>query len=269
MYKREGRMKLSEIIRNSRKPISMKHEQWLANSPDNIVWSVEALQFAQEVLSNQVGGARDRTTSFRASGIASCKRRQVFKAIGMQPETTVSTDLKNIFITGNFYHLKWQMMGITAGWLKQAEVPYINEKYDFGGTADGVLYDDSLLEVKSANDRSYSSTYDSSTISHTYKMQANAYMFLSGAERTSFIFENKNNSDWSEHVLTKSNHYQEIVESTLEDLSSSMNNKELPRVLDDCLAKVGKEYKQCPFKKQCMELKKESWVNDQLREDSQ
>ena len=252
-------MKLSEIIRNSEKPVSIKHERWLTDVDSNIPWSDEALQFAQDVLSGKIGGARSRTTKFRASSINNCSRQQVLKAIGFPSEQKFSSDTKNIFATGNFYHLKWQMMGLTAGWLSKAEVPLENDTYDFGGTADGIVYEGSLLEIKSANDRSFSRIHDTSMIPYGYKLQAHAYMYLSGALRTSFIFENKNNSEWVEHVLPATDNYTEIVIGILDELSEAIATQTLPPVLDDCLVKKGRQYQQCPYKNKCLLMKKKQW----------
>ena len=48
--------------------------------------------------------------------------RQEFTWLGWC-EMAPSPKTAQIFHNGNFMHLRWQMAGLTAGWLKDAEVP--------------------------------------------------------------------------------------------------------------------------------------------------
>ena len=143
-------MSLRKLLASSELPITVAHEQWLARS-HNADYSQEALEFAGKVLSHEVGGARSRNTRFRSSAVGSCARRQVLKAIGVSEKSTIDGKLANIFQTGNFLHLKWQMAGLTAGWLAEAEVSADAPDLNFGGTLDGILDDGSGFEFKSIN----------------------------------------------------------------------------------------------------------------------
>ena len=138
-------------------PVTMRHERWLI---DGSKVTPQAAHFAQQALNGQVGSSRARAPMFRASGVGSCPRKQIFSRAGVARRETIDGKTANVFLTGNFIHLKWQVAGLSAGWIKQAEVPVDRHDLGYGGTLDGVLDDDTGLEIKSINTRGFSMVMD-------------------------------------------------------------------------------------------------------------
>ncbi len=244
-------MNLKEMIRGADLPITMRHERWLETNATP-QYSPEALEFAKKVLAHEVGGNRDRKSLFRASGLGSCQRRQLFAANDVAGITDISSDLANIFATGNFLHLKWQMAGLTEGWLKQAEIPIESKEYSFGGTLDGILYDNSLFEFKSINNRGFGGVQQYGP-KKDHILQAHGYMWLAGLDHVSFVYENKDNGEWREFRMERD-------ESIIEDIIGMVGNMErwraegvYPEPLNKCLDREGYTYRQCPYRETCLD----------------
>lgn len=251
-------MNLKEMIRGANLPITMRHERWLeTNSTPK--YTETALDFARAALSHELGGNRSRSSDFRASGAGSCQRRQLFTANDVRGITDISSDLANIFATGNFLHLKWQMAGLTEGWLVQAEVPYESDEYSFGGTLDGIIYDGSLFEFKSINARGFSSVQMYGP-KHDHILQAHAYMYLADLHAVSFVYENKDNGEWREFRMERDDLICDAIVGMVNDMTEMKRNQAYPEPLNKCLDREGWQYRQCPFREVCLDEKWEPWV---------
>jgi hypothetical protein len=194
---------------------------------------------------------------FRASSAGQCPRRQVLGAAGAQRNEKITSGLAAVFATGNFIHLKWQMQGLTAGWLKVAEVPVDRDDLNAGGTMDGVCHDDGGFELKSINSRGFGSvnTYGP-RVEHTF--QTHHYMYLGGLDHFSIVYENKDTQEWREFLIPRDESIIKEVEESLTRLNEYLEAKTLPRVLDSCRAKdttVG-PYKSCPFAEVCLKTRR-------------
>lgn len=247
-------MKLSEIIRavQSDLPITMRHEKWLAHNSDP-KYSKEAVAFAQEALSGTYT-YRPRML-FRSSGVGTCARRRMFAAAGVAEERSVEPKLANIFHTGQFLHLKWQMAGLTEGWLKEAEVVADDPALQFGGTLDGILHDGSGFEFKTINSRSHNFTWKDPKPEHV--RQVHAYMYLRrDIERFSIIYENKDTAEWREMRVEKDPRLIKDIDREVGLLQQSYEERKLPPVLDECKGKAGTKYRQCPFREICLQQKR-------------
>lgn len=246
-------MKMSQILRDAELPITSRHEKWMSTNP-NPQYSPEALEFAQLALSHEVGGSRRRSTSYRASGTGGCKRKQQFSALKYKGENDIDSTLANIFATGNFLHLKWQMAGLTEGWLKEAEVPMERTEYDFGGTLDGVLWDDSLFEFKSINSRGFAQVNEYGP-KKEHIQQTHGYMLLGEFTKVSIVYEDKGTGDWREFRVDRDDNLIEEITQSLVQLNEMKEEKRLPEPLSQCIDKTGYQYRHCPFRNICLETK--------------
>ena len=246
-------MKMKDLIRSEDLVISVRQERWLEENP-NPVYSDKALEFAHDVLTSDVGGNRRRSTLFRSSAQGSCERQQVYKASQRDGINSIDAKLSNIFATGNFMHLKWQMQGLTEGWLERAEVPSESNAYSFGGTLDGILHDGSLFEYKSINDRGYSQVQRYGP-KKDHIRQANGYMWLRNLPAVSFIYENKATGEWREHRLYRDEAIVKVIKNSITDMELHITNKTRPEPLQACIDKQGYVYRQCPYRKFCLEEK--------------
>lgn len=246
-------MNLKEMIRGAELPITIRHEAWLAANP-NPQYTEAALDFARQALAHEVGGSRRRTTSYRASGLGGCERKQQFSALKAEGIKDIDSQLANIFGTGNFMHLKWQMAGLTEGWLTSAEVPVEDAELDFGGTMDGIVWDNSLFEFKTINSRGFSNVCEfGPKKDHIY--QAHGYMYLADLPAVSFVYEDKGTGDWREFRMERDDDLVEEIISKIKRLNELKEEKKLPEPLSSCIDREGYMYRHCPFRTICLETK--------------
>lgn len=254
-------MSLKSLVKAASLPITIKHEKWLTENA-NPVWSPKALKFANEQLAGHIGSSRFRVNAFRASGAGRCKRERIFKRLYVLERDRIEGKTSNIFLTGSFLHLKWQMSGLTAGWLKEAEVPVDNPELDLTGTLDGILYDDSGFEFKSINTNGFRSvnTYGPKYI---HKLQATAYMILKNLNAFSFVYEDKDSGEWREFRFDRDDAIVDEVIKELKDLNEAMTTKTLPPMLPKCISMDSKDliFRGCPFREICPTFGEEGgWV---------
>jgi hypothetical protein len=239
-------------------PVTARHERWLNANPE-ITWSEKAKEHAFRVFNNLVGGNRERTPVFRASGAEQCPRRRVFAQQGAPLTPEAQETNPNIFATGNFLHLKWQMMGLTEGWLEEAEVPAQRDDIRLGGTMDGILYNGNLFEFKTINSRGFSWVMKSGP-KQGHLFQTHYYMELNPEmEGVSVIYENKDDNNWREFWVPRDPAITLQVQKDVEYLNECVDSRVLPPVKPDCAAQKGTEYRQCPYKGIC--LKTRGWLD--------
>ena len=236
-------------------PITMRMEKWLTEN-SNLNYSPEALEFAQEALSGTAGSQRRRKRMFRASSAGYCKRKQIFSILGMPQRREVDSGLSNIFATGNYLHLKWQMAGLTEGWLTQAEIPVDREDINAGGTMDGMTYVGTGFEFKTINSRGYQKVTNFGPLKH-HLYQTHWYMFLADIEGFSIIYENKDTGDWREFKVDRDESLIDKAKEEIGYLNNALANKELPDMQYDCMNQTGTTYRNCPFRDIC--AKTQSW----------
>jgi hypothetical protein len=235
-------------------PITVRHERWLATH-SNVRYPSEHVATIADLL---VGGDRERLHSFSSSSTGDCHRKQIFSYLGMQGKGT-DASLANIFHTGNFIHLKWQLAGLTEGWLKQIEVPLHSEKYNLKGTMDGILWDNSGFEFKSINSNGFKSVMQFGP-KKEHIMQVHAYMLLTGIDAFSVVYENKDNGEWRELRVHRDDETIDLVKKHLVQLNYHLEEKLLPSPLEECKLKEGK-YIRCPFKDRCLKVKAWDEIN--------
>lgn len=256
---------LAKLVKARDLPITMRHEKWMKIPDYRRPWSDEALAFAQRVLSGEVGGKRLHRTPYRASGTGKCVRARHFSAEGLKRTEIIDTALFSKFMTGDFGHLKWQMMGITEGWLIGAEIPV-----EFGllsGTMDGEIYDGSIFEFKTINDNGFKNViaYGADPL---HVRQSHAYMLCSEKDSASIVYENKNDQDWVEIRVHRDEAIIEEIRTELDNLHIDTSLKVLPEPLSGCIDQTGSTYRNCPFRLSCLDIYKWEDMNDHKSEKS-
>lgn len=170
-------------------------------------------------------------------------------------ELPPSPKTAQIFHNGNFMHLRWQMAGITAGWLKQAEVSVPHHPtLKISGTMDGVCYEDSVLELKSINTNGFSrvSTFGPEK---QHQIQIGTYMYLTDAAKGVLIYEDKNTQEYREFVVERTDELNAMVMESATKIWGLINTEELAEPLTDCEAHVGYRYQTCPYRDRCLGVK--------------
>lgn len=233
--------------------VSPRHEQYLKRSQGDVVLSPATIRFVVHELS---AGDRDRRFTFSASGRGGCLRQQIFSYLGTKGEKTYSSDQAATFIHGSWTHLKWQAMGLDAGWLAQVEVPCRLDEYSLTGTIDGILDTGEGWELKSINSRGFRRVCeDGPEIKHIY--QVHSYMMATGVRTWSIVYECKDDQSWREWVVHWDDEVVGELTTELEALKRSREHRELPPILDGCLTQSTPQFRNCPFKGSCLET--HSW----------
>jgi hypothetical protein len=241
-------VRFSETIKHSGPEllVSRKHDAWLAEN-DHPVYSERALLFAMHQLK-----ARDRVRkgTVSASSLGECERYQQFVYLGMPklpPDQKNAMKMQN----GSFMHLRWQMAGLTAGWMMQAELPIGTNPYHLSGSMDGVLWDDSVLELKSINVNGFSRITTFGPM-HEHLFQMATYMLVTQRERGVFIYECKDNQEYKEIVVGPEDVPLKQAAEQAEVVWTNIKNEEFAEPLNDCLDRKGWRYASCPFRDRCL-----------------
>jgi hypothetical protein len=242
-------MRFSETVKHtdSGLVISARHEAWVT-AHDHPQYSGRALKFAENQLAKP---DRLRKGTVSASSLGECPRKQQFTYLGMSklPPTAQNAMRRQ---NGNFVHLRWQMEGLTEGWLKAAEVAIrpLNS-HGLSGTMDGVLYEESILEIKSINLNGFRRINTFGPM-HEHLFQMATYMLTSGREKGVFIYECKDNQEYTEIVVGPDEVPLEEAERTAEEMWQHIKAETLYEPREKCLDQTGYVYNSCPFKDRCL-----------------
>lgn len=228
--------------------VSNRHEAWMARNA-NPDYSMDAVEFGRKALFDQ-GSPRDRRGTYSASSLNSCVRRQQFTFLGM-PDVWNNPKTNGILQNGTFMHIRWQMAGLTEGWMKAAEVPVGHNHMRLSGTQDGVAYNDYVVELKSINTYGFSSV-NTFGPKEGHEEQVGTYVAATGAPGAVIIYEDKNTQEFKEFVYTRDELPIESIEARAEMLWGMTEEHQLAEPLDKCIAGEGMQYNSCPFKDQCL-----------------
>ena len=247
-------MKFGELIRSSRPDliISRRYDAWMEKN-SNPVYSSSALHFGLSALEAQAA-PRDRRGTFSASSLDSCMRKQQFTFLGM-PELPPSAKLAAIFQNGTFMHIRWQMAGLTEGWLAAAEVPVPSgNELKLSGTQDGIAYEGSIVEFKSINTNGFSNVATFGP-KEAHLAQGATYAACTGAEKVTFIYEDKNTQEYREIVKTREELPIAEVTERASALWESVETESLAEPLHSCTTKTGQQYNSCQFRNVCLSVR--------------
>lgn len=243
-------MKFSEVVKFNKPDlaISARHDAWLEQNP-NPEYSPEAINF----MLSQIGKPdRVRRGTFSASSVGGCLRKQQFTFLGL-PQIDPSPRTSNIFHTGTAMHLRWQMAGLTEGWLVEAEIPVPENSIRISGTMDGIDYKGRIVELKSAHHDNYMRVMSFGPLKGHLAQMA-GYMIATGRDEGAFLYEDKNTQDYVEIPVTRGEVPIYETEERIERLWDSVERKDLYEPLSQCLEKTGMAYKLCPYAKQCLDI---------------
>ena len=246
-------MKLGKLLAAIKQelPVTPRHEKWLAANP-NASYSAAAKEF----LAAEIGKpGRDRSRAFSASGAHTCHRRRMFSFLGLPESEQLASRTIQIFHNGTYMHLRWQMAGITAGWLATPEAFFVNAPLRLKGSLDGILDTGEGLELKSINSNGFNYVMSAGKPKKAHIGQVASYFVMTDLEKFSIIYENKDTQDYREFVVTRKDAPVDEALTELEKLNTHVEYRELPEIKDLCWAGQGTEYLQCPFREICPTIK--------------
>lgn len=240
-------MKLGQLVQSYHNElvVTPQHEKWLRGHPNP-----EYSDAAKAFLAEQIGKPdRDRTKSFSASGQGLCPRRRQFEYLGL-PKRAYTTKLIQVFHNGTYMHLRWQMAGISARWIYQAEYPAKRPALLMKGTLDALLRGGGGLELKSINSNGFRRVNQYGPLSK-HLAQMDAYMLMTDIPWFSLIYEDKDTQEYREWIVHRDEKRLGVVRDTQAKLVADTVNGRLNEIKDLCWAKEGTEYLGCPFREIC------------------
>lgn len=240
-------MKLTQLLQAHQQElvVTPAHERWLIANPN-----AEYSQEAKDFLAAQIGKPdRVRTNSFSPSSAGTCLRRRQFEYLGL-PRRPFKTSTIQILHNGTWTHLRWQAAGLSAGWLDQAEVPVAYPRLMMKGTMDGRLVNGQGLEVKSINSNGFRRVMKYGP-KREHLHQVTSYSIASGIDDWVVLYEDKDTNEYREFLFTPDNQGLSQVEHEYERLVIETTAGQLIEMKDECWAKQGSEYLQCPFRDVC------------------
>jgi hypothetical protein len=199
---------------------------------------------------------QERLGEFHASQLRSCHRAQVFQAVSLPARREATPPrLMNIYIDGTWRHVRWQMMGISAGVLSKVEVPVYVPEWRFVGSQDGEgISDDGTYwgwELKGTAQLAGLKKFGPQ---HSHVWQIHGY-FAARPELDcySLTYECKTTNELLEFVIYPDKKRVRILTETLDTLNGYIANEELPEILDECEHGEG-AYKDCPYAYACKQV---------------
>lgn len=256
-----------------------RHDAWMSLPEEQRVWSAEAIEFAYDVLRGKYKKARELRFSPSALG-DSCERLLLFGFAGA-PKMPFPKANAEKMAAGEFHHLRWQMEGLSAGYMDRGEAWVHSPALRCGGSGDARLSDGSLFELKSTAEHLFKALRDGRGSAYNYvmgmhakhKLQMEAYWLVDevgSAERGeprllndwgSLVYQNAGSpGDLLEFRLHSSPSRRKEVHRILEGLHDWVDLDQLPDMLDGCAkyfegeAVSDKELNvvsRCPYREYC------------------
>lgn len=237
------------------------HDEWMSRDEKDRQWSPAALEHARMVFAGEY--KHPRTGRFSPSSIGDgCERLLLFGYAGA-PQMPFPKANAEKMAAGEFHHLRWQMEGLSAGYMDLGEVWVHSEALRCGGSGDARLIDGSLFELKSTAEHLYKALKNGSGSAHAYvmgmhrkhKLQMETYWLVDqvgAAERGedrllndwgSLVYQNAGNpGDIMEFRLRSSPSRRAEVHRILESLHTWVDLDQLPDMLDGCRKSLGEVY---------------------------
>ena len=245
-------MKFGELLKVNKPEliISQRYDAWVSQN-SNPVYSEKALAFGQHQLYMQ-SAPRDRRGSISASSVNGCIRKQQFTYLGM-PEQAFSAKTAAILQNGTFMHIRWQMAGLTEGFLPECEIPIPENAWRLSGTKDAHAYDGSVIELKSCNSNAYRGVGTFGPLKGHLEQLA-TYMLVTFADRGAMVYENKDTQEFQELVFSREELPIEDVEVRAGGVWAMIDDKRLAEPLD---AAYEEKFpcSTCIFRNNCLKVK--------------
>jgi len=242
-------MGLADTVAQHQKPLTPRYVRYLNEMAGQ--YNEDALAFGAYALS----GARPerRRRLLNASQATWCMRQRMFEWLRMEGKTPPTPELQNTFEIGSFMHLKFQMAGLTEGFLVEVErdMADYDEDHCFGARIDGVGFDGRMVEYKSARPDAYKKMVDERRPAFPYTAQTHYALILSDEDEASIVVENKGTGEWTEFPIRRSEYFTNLVLDEVDAFALYRKAKELPPRLPACQAVLDNGYGKAPICGSC------------------
>jgi hypothetical protein len=242
------------------KIVTGPHSDWLERLEHEQVPNQKAMNHVIRVLLRQY--KHPRKGRFSPSSMGECPRRIIFSFAGA-PEMQADINNQEMMDHGSFGHLKWQIEGLTMGYMDEAEKWVYDADLLTGGSIDAVLYDGSLFELKTAAMGVYNRiVVDLREPKYENLLQLAIYFLLTGASWASVVYENRGVGLFHEFRVAADMKIEREVVRRLKSYKRYVEDDALPPMLDNCEQRIGTTYRRCAFREICPIPKKISDVDD-------
>lgn len=190
-----------------------------------------------------------RHSRFGASAAGTCPRAQMFSFLGH--DSAVTPDLSAIFADGHWRHLKWQAIGLEAGWFEEVEHVATVPDYDLKVSLDAVNWSEGwFFELKGT---SQFAAIVKGGVPRKHLMQMHRCMLATGLDTAVYLAEDKRVQQFHEVVVRRDDKVMAEVEAELEQLQHHVTDEVMPDIQTECLSRSGPEYRGCFYRTICHE----------------
>jgi len=245
-----GKMKdlISAVGRDDYLPpvITPLHNQWLAAGGR---YTPEAVDIITEQMRKDWLDGSDRSDGshrVRPSMLNGCLRKQRLSFLGA-PSMPPDVRSMAFFSSGHFGHYKWQLAGLSAGWLSEIEVP-VSTEYGMVGSADGKCFDGSVFELKTTNGQTLTKARSSNLPVNGNELQTSGYADAFGTEFVSIIYEGR---EWLDFIEIRFRVTPEMIEKVRIICEAVADVGTDIRPLSACLSQTGSTCNGCQFRNSC------------------
>lgn len=240
----------AEALRGNDLVVTQPHARWLATPEEEQRYSDRAKEHVQKAMSGDF--KHPRPGRFSPSSMGKCHRRVMFDYAGA-PQHPAKPAMMEMADAGSWSHMKWQSEGLTTGWAKDAEVWVYDSDLRCGGSADAVLTDDSLFELKTANTYVYRRIVDINAWPKSENLlQVAVYLLLLDLQWSSVVYEDRSSGQFHEFRVPRDAARETEALRRLKLYRMYAEDDELPQVLDECKGEGGTTFLGCPYRDICI-----------------
>jgi len=244
---------LKELIRHAEAGddliVTGPHVRWLERLEHEKQPNLKAMAHVIKVHLGQL--KHERPGRFSPSSMGECARRLVLGYAGA-PQLPPDIDNQEMMDHGTSGHLKWQIEGLTLGYMTDAEVWVHDPELLSGGSIDATLVDGSIFELKTAG----LYVYNKIVLNERWPkwenlLQVHNYFLLTGADWASIVYEDRSGGQFHEFRVERDAKIEAEVLRRLKSYKGYVEADELPPMLDMCEQRIGATYRRCPYRKNC------------------
>jgi len=237
-------------MKNDAMPVTFGMSKWREGGS---VITKEAFERLQEVMFND-SFDNSRTSGegrMRPSLIGDvCKRKHLFSYMGLdqlEPEDS-SYDVMN---AGTWGHYRWQLAGLSQGWLTDIELQVSYDPWQLRGAMDGMISDGSGWELKTVGSNKFYNILKADMPVSAHLMQVHAYMRALDLSHFSIVYENRDHATWKEFRVARMQEIDTQLDELMSSLKEHISEKTLPQILEPCTKQTGYSYNYCNWREIC------------------
>jgi len=223
---------------------------------DGAVFTPDAIAMVSHVMAEEcLEGHLTGVGRFRTSLIGdNCARKHVLSYLGV-PKAVDSAFSMNRMMQGNWDHLRWQAIGLSAGVFTDIEVPYEIADWEVSGPMDALMADGSGFELKTTGSRIYTGVIKSGP-KYEHLMQCHLAIKALDLEAYSIVYVNRDTTDWREFRFRPMPDVLAALDMRMAALLAARRDRVLPPMYhksaaDSCSLGVGATWKGCAWAATC------------------